>query len=622
MREKKRPLKQANAAATRSVSSSPAMTSAGSAPKTTKPLTSPSPVTDLKTLKLQAIRTPLIHLLAVRPVSEKFLSSQVGCTQQECLDILNKTGRLYTLDSSKWDLSDKGFKDLDIWRFPYPTPEDRQFAIDRAVKAFDRLRLARNDDLWQKLLPQNERGRGKVISKLQLGTGPIQHVAPPRINVQPTGDAKLEAMKPEEGSDRNDRLGPTDAQPKARPKSQDAAQKSKTNQKDSLSKRLLSKNPKAPQAVKARDGPPNTKKGTKKATANAHNNNIKSAEFVHESDEEMEDEDSAPTKANGTPPWGSNGQKTSKLPTNGVPSIPANTITHKGQDSKHTDVPPTTAAVAAKKSIAKKPVTTKAMATKPTTAKPIATKPDAAKPLAAKPTNTKPVAAKSAAAKAAATKLPAASPPSSIGTKKRISEASRAMAKTLSRQQSSRSPFKPSPLGSSPPTNASDLENEGLGLPVSSNSSTPLISQSRQANGSTPTSFAGSMRPAAKSIVDGSAMLKRKANDIDSGIHNHVDPRTTGGSDYSPKRRKTSMSPPTSNPSTVSSRSISDSPTTTNHDRLMLAQNFKTDYAIYERLYKEVYAWRDAPTDKIKEVLKMHERLLGMKNLISNGAKS
>ena len=618
--EKKKAPKRANAVAGRSVSSSPAMTALGSAPKTTKITTSPSPATDPKTVKLHAIRIPLIHLLAVRPVSERFLSSQVGCTQQECLDILNKIGQKNTIDSSKWDLSDKGCKDLDIWKFPYPTDEDRQFAIDRAVKAFDRLRLARSDDLWQKLLPQKERGQGKVISKLQLGgTGPVQHVAPPRINIQSTGDAKLEAIKPGDESDRNDRLDPT----RARSQSRDAVQKSKTSQKDSLTKRLLSKNPKASQATKARDAQPSAKKGSKKATANAHNANIKSAEFVHDSDEETEDVDSAPTKANGILPLSSGGPTISKLPTNGVPSILATTKTPEGQDSKDTDVPPITAAVAAKKAIAKKPVTTKANATKSAAAKPTVTKSVAPKPLAVKPTNTNPAAAaaKSAAVKAAVTKPPAASPPS-VGTKKRISEASRAMNKSLSRQQSSRSPFKPSPLGSSPPTNASDLEIDGLGLPESSSSSTPLISQSRPVNGSTPTSFAGSMRPAPKSVADGSAMLKRKANDIDSGIHDHVDPRTVGGRGSSPKRQKTSMSPPTSNPSTVSSRSTSDSPTAANHhDRLMLAQNFKTDYAIYERLYKEVYAWRDAPTDKIKEVLKMHERLLGMKHLLSNGTK-
>lgn len=559
---------------------SPAITASGSASKTAKPPTSQPPVNDPKTLKLQALRTPLIHLLAVRPVSEKFLAHNIGCTQQECLDVLQKIGRSYTLDPSKWDLSDKGFKELDIWKFSYPTLEDRQFAVNRAVKAFDRLRLARDDDLWQMLLPPNERGQGKVISKLQLNTGPTQHVAPPRINVQPTGDAKRERNEPGEGSDGNDRLGPTDAEPRARSKSQDAVKKTKISQKDALSKRLLSTNPKA-QAVKAKDAQPNSKKGTKRVTANA-NSNVKSAEFVHESDEEkrMEDVSNAPKKADETPSSSSNGKKASKPSkpsANGVPSIPAKTKTPVGKDSKihkNPNTPPAAAAAAAKKPTAKKPTATNS----------------------------------------AAASLP------SMGTKKRISEASRTMTKSFARQQTSTSPFKPSPLGSSPPTNASDLENEGLGLPVSSNSSTPLISQSRKVNGSTPLSLAGKMRPAPKSAMDGSAMLKRKANDIDSGIHDHVERPTNGQSDYSPKRQKTSMSPPTSNPSTASSRSNSDSPTTDN-ELLTLAQSFKTDYAIYERLYKEVYEWRDAPTEKVKEVLKMHERLLGMKNEISNTSK-
>lgn len=611
------------------MSSSPAMTGSGLALKTADPPTSQSLVNDAKTVKLQAIRTPLIHLLAVRPVSEKFLSSTIGCTQQECLEILQKIGRPYTLDSSKWDLSDKGFKDLDIWKFPYPTLEDRHFAVDRAIKAFDRQRLGRNEPLWQMLLPRNERGQGKVLSKLQLITGFTQHVAPPRINVQPTGHAKREGASPGYGSDRNDRLGPAGAPSRAPSKSQEAVKGTKMNQKDALSKRL----PKASQAVKASDPPRGTKKGTKKATANANNAHVKSAEFVHESDEEMEDVGMATAKADGMPPSSANGMQTSKLSTDGVPSIPATTKIPVGTDSKNTSELPT--AAGAKKAIAKKAGANKAVAakpvvakptaakpptTKPTTAKPTAAKPTTAKPVTAKPAATKPAAAKPAAAKPVAVK-PAANRSPSFGTKKRISEASRNKAKALSRQQTSTSPFKPSPLGSSPPTNASDLENEGLGLPASSNSSTPLISQSRQVNGSTPAYLAGTMRPAPKSIADGSAMLKRKANDIDSGVHYHAGQAIMGGGDHASKRQKTSMSPPTSNPSTVSSRSTSDSPTT-NHDRLVLAQSFKTDYITYERLYNEVYAWRDAPSEKIKEVLKMHERLLGMKKTITNGAKN
>lgn len=664
------------------MTSSPAMTASGSARKTAKTLTSPPTISDPKTLKLQALRKPLIHLLAVRPVSEKFLSSKIGCTQQECLDILQKVGRPNAVDPSKWDLSDKGFKNLDIWKFPYPTPEDRQFAVDRAVKAFDRMRLSREDKLWQMLLPQNERGQGKVLSQLQFLAG-RSYPYPGRINAQPTGLAKPKATEPGSG---NDRLGPTDAGPKARSKAPDAGKKTKTKQKDAPSERVTSTNSKASQAGKAKDSQPSTKKWAKKATANA-NQNIKSAEFVHDSDEEMDDVSYTSPKADGAPPSSSTEKKAPKPLTNGVPNVPATNTIPTGEDSEQTNVPSTTTAI--KKTAPKKPAATKPGATQPAaaelaTAKPVAAKPAvskpavskpaavkpaatkpaaanpatpklaapkttapksaaakpaaanpaAAKPATAKPAAPKPAAAKPAAPKSAATKPAAtkagvtkpsattnsAARSASVGTKKRISEASRNMAKSLSRQPTSASPFKPSPLGSSPPTNASDLENGGAGLPASSNSSTPLISYSRQVNGSTPASLAGTMRPAPKSSGDGSATLKRKANDIDSGIHDHVGKPAGGDEGPSPKRLKTSMSPPTLNPSTASSRSSSDSPTAES-DALILAQSFKNDYTKYERLYKEVFAWRDAPAEKIKEVLQMHERLLGMKETINSIAK-
>lgn len=574
------PPKRGKDAVTRSMPASPAITASGSAPKTITPPTSQPLANNPHGLKLQALRTPLIHLLAVRPVSEKFLASQIGCTQEECLEVLDKIAKSNFLDSTKWDLTDKGFKELDIWKFPYPTLEDRQFAVNRAVMAFDRMRLAREDNIWQMLLPHDERGQGKVISRLRLTTGATPYVAPPRINVQATGDANREANEPGEGNDRKDRFGPTDAEPMVRSKSHDAIKKTKGSEKEALTKRLLSKNPKVSQVAKPKDAQPSTKKGTKKATANT---NIipKSAEFVHESDDEKDtvDVDATPAKVEEVPISSSNGTNTSKPLSNGVPNVPAKAKTPLVKDSKmqkNTSVPAaaTPTAAAAKKAVAKKPITKNS--------------------------------------------APARSP--STGTKKRISEASRPVTKSLPRQQTTTSPFKPSPLGSSPPTNASDLETDGLAVPASSNSSTPLISQSRKVNGSTPVPLADKMRPAPKSTVDGSAMLKRKANDIDSGIHDHVVPAANGPSNISPKRQKTSMSPPTSNPSTTSSRSDSDSPSS-NDDRMVMARNFKTDYAVYERLYNEVYAWKDAPVEKVKEVLQMHQRLRGMKNEIAKFAK-
>ncbi len=573
-RNERHPANRLKHAAPRSTPTSPSITALGAVPKTATPPTSEPRARDKKTLKLQALRTPMMHLLAVRPVSEKFLAQTIGCTQQECLDLLHKIARAHFLDSSKWDLSDKGFKELDIWKFPYPSAEDRQFAVNRAVAAFDRMRLGREDNLWQMLLPHNERGQGKVLSKLRLNTGSVQPGATPRINVQPSGDLKPDPNEAGKESDGKDSLGVNGPDPPARSKANDVGKKPKISEKEALSKRLLSKNPKkATQAVKPKDAQPSAKKGTKKATANP-NHTAKSAEFVHDSDDEkgMEDVAAPPAKGDGAPPSNSHGTKTSKPATNGVPSTSVKAKSSAVKDSKIQKATGTSTTAAP----AKKPAPKKAAVTGSST---------------------------------------------STGTRKRISEASRnsmAMAKSLSRQRTSTSPFKPSPLGSSPPTNASDLEHGGLSVHVSSNSSTPLISQARQPKGSTPVPPAGSMPPVSTSAPDGSAgSLKRKANDLNADIHNHAMPHANGP-EGSPKRQKMSTSPPTLTSSTTSSVSDSDSPNA-HHDRVRLAQNFKTDYVIYERLYKEVYAWRDAPAEKVKEVLKMHERLIGMKDEIAKG---
>merc|ERR1711881_404091 len=46
--------------------------------------------------------------------------------------------------------------------------EDRQAAIENAIRAFDRMRLPKDDPLWQKLLPKADRGKGITLSKLAL----------------------------------------------------------------------------------------------------------------------------------------------------------------------------------------------------------------------------------------------------------------------------------------------------------------------------------------------------------------------------------------------------------------------------------------------------------------------
>ena len=554
-----------NNATTRSMPASPSLGASKSSLPSAAALTSvPAPL-DEKSKKLQALKTPLLHLLAVRPVSVKFLSQTLNCTTDECMQVLSKFGKEARLDPSKFDLTDRGFKELDVWAFKYPSQDDRQAAIDRAVSAYDRLRLSREEKIWQVLLPKEERGKGKILSKLQLHNGPIQKVSTPRINVQPTEDSNNGGYATGNDSEtRRDRLAPSDAEPMARSASQDPIKKKRVSEKEAQSKRLLSKNPKkATPAVKAKESKPAKGKEVKKETL-ATEGKIKSAEFVHDSDEDVEMEDTI---------------------TLDVQSVKPKATTNAGK------VPP--------KKLAK---TTTKSASNPVNPRTVEV--DGRKEQTSVP-----------GSKARGKPTPS---PSSSGTKHGLSDANRgstSMKRTYSHQRTTSSPIKPSPLGSSPPTNASDFDNEGPSLLASSSSSSPLMTQARN-NSDTPTHKPGVARKIVKPVQNTSEhTLKRKANDLDSGIHDHD---TSIANDHEPvaKRHQTSaVSPPTSD------RSGSVSPPVAGQ-MIEQAQKFKAYWAKYEQLYHALSSFPDPPQEKVEQVLKMHNRLIVMKAELSDGIVS
>lgn len=169
----------------RSLTSSPTL----GAPKSPMPMPTSAPSSQIKIqARLDALKTPFIHLLAVRAVSTKFLSRQTRSSIEDCGSLAQKYGTENRLNREKFDLRDKTYKDLDVWKFPYPNQEDRQQAIENAVSAFDRLRISRSDKLWQTLLPKEERGKGKCLSRLNLSTGPVKKTATPRIQVDGADD--------------------------------------------------------------------------------------------------------------------------------------------------------------------------------------------------------------------------------------------------------------------------------------------------------------------------------------------------------------------------------------------------------------------------------------------------
>ena len=530
------------------------------------------------------MKVSLIHLLAVRAVSEKYIVSTLKCSVSDLKPLLEKYGRESRFDSSKFDLSDKGYKELDVWKFPY-TAEDRQAAIDRAVTAFDRQRISVVEKVWQMLLVKEERNKGKVLSKLKLHEGPIERVKTPRINVEPTDSVEVSSqLIHNDEAEKNGRLTPSDAHAMVRSKSQDPIKKQKISEKESQTKRLMSKDSKkATTMTKTKetksigksssvDDKKKAKKGSTKKDAPVTGSKIKSEEFVHDSDDDMDLDEMIvnipPTKSN-------------TIAAGPKPTLPKATITKKIVSGKK--ITPAQRPTIPKTDEAK----FKKVESQP---KPSATK-KSVSPVDTKVTNT-----------------------NSVTQKPRASDASQrsvAMARTSSHKRSGSSPMKPSPLGSSPPTNASDLENEQVlkSSKSSSSSASPLINQRRDMGAKKTNS---NLQQVKSPEGNSDRSLKRKANDIDSDIHQHGNIPITNGNDRPTKRQQhTPPSPPSS--SSSSSDSSSSVPPLLSARNIDYSRSFKNQQAKYDALLRELQNQADPPPDKVERLHRMYTRLIAHK---------
>lgn len=92
----------------------------------------------------QALRRPLIHLLAIKPALREDLMRTTRSNITQCSLVLEKVAR-QVAGGKEWQLTDKAYKELDVWAFKYTSQEDRQAAIDNAVRAYDRMRLSKEE---------------------------------------------------------------------------------------------------------------------------------------------------------------------------------------------------------------------------------------------------------------------------------------------------------------------------------------------------------------------------------------------------------------------------------------------------------------------------------------------
>jgi RNA polymerase II elongation factor ELL len=251
----------------------------------------PSSMTSKDKIRLDAIRIPLIHLLAARPLTSKTIAQNLRCTKEDVDKLLEKFAKDARESTGKKELKDRAYKELDVWKFPYPSQAERQAAIDRAIHAFDRMRVGRSDNLWQLLLPEERRGKGECLSKLNFDQ-PVPSIRTPKLaGDRPVLSAKGDSPNEDDTDTERGRLTAKSAASAARTQSQNPVQKKRVSEKEAISKQHmrkgLSQQAKASgQKVAAPPIPRKTKQIGK----------FKSAEKIEDSDEEMEDALVVPSK--------------------------------------------------------------------------------------------------------------------------------------------------------------------------------------------------------------------------------------------------------------------------------------------------------------------------------------
>jgi RNA polymerase II elongation factor ELL len=249
-------------------------------------------------IRRQAMKIPIVHLLAMQPVSTEDI---IRTTHIPKLDLEAVVSKIAQNVEGKWKLLDRAYKDLNVWDFGYRTQEDRQLAIDNAIRAYDRTRVGKEENTWQLLLPKEERGKGKVLSKLHLSAPQTNRGSTPSHMPSPLADGS-EDEKPissantpragqsgtpkptvakSAGSDMMKRLLAKD--PKKARAAEEAKEKRKRNREAAASDR------EGRPAKKQKPVTSTTRTTIASSTAAKASSKIKSAELVHSSDDEDEE---------------------------------------------------------------------------------------------------------------------------------------------------------------------------------------------------------------------------------------------------------------------------------------------------------------------------------------------
>jgi RNA polymerase II elongation factor ELL len=512
--------------------------------------------------KVKKLRFPLIHELAVGPRAfDELLAKWDGGNEA---DLHTHVEKVAHFDDSlqKWALNKPYWKELDVYAYPYDKDEDRHKAIDNAIKHYDKvLRLSVSDPLWQKLLPKEERGKGKCLSRVQaaIANGPIAPA--PKISIQ-----KAEASSPSVDSEREDSGSSSNkkakgGEPMARSNSGNKTKK--MSEAQAQAKRLMSNKPSSkPSSAKSSPKVSPTKPAPKAAAGKG--GRVLSKEFISDSDSDSTSEEVPLSKTTGTTAATNKEQRLKELADN-LKAKPKPKLAERATEKpkpveKARDVP------------APKP---KPAAAKPAPASKVMDSIRAevvAKPVRpAKRSRDEDDDSSSSGtplSKRFKAQDQAPSKPQPTQTKHRKSDASqnsRGSSSAVSSTKVKTSPVKSSPLASSPPTNASDMD--------------PADRYS------TDTRETREMRD---TIV---ASKKRK---LEPTYHEKNDTSDSSNSAKRTKYRDSDLPPG------VREQAV----------------KFKSYYARYEALHRELTALEDPPENRVADLVDMHQRLSRMKQKI------
>lgn len=153
------------------------------------PATTPAPSAAKQAVeRAKEQRLLLVHELAAGEKSIEYLQQKWQGRPDDFKSTLEKVAE-YRPETESWSMKKPYWKELDVWNYDYDSQEERQTAIENAIRQFDKQRLSSFEPEWQKLLKKEERNQGKCLSRLQasLAKGPTQPA--PKIKVQKVDDS-------------------------------------------------------------------------------------------------------------------------------------------------------------------------------------------------------------------------------------------------------------------------------------------------------------------------------------------------------------------------------------------------------------------------------------------------